>query len=140
MFKTCWDVLVLLATIYVAIVVPYNAAFPEQVQTCWNLFDLAKTCSSPQVTFPDNCFNTSRAGHERQVRAEAFVSPNESADATADSETEHVFNGTTSVTTNSFLDDDSDTNMKSSIVMDVIVETIFIIGKKSNILTFFQKK
>ena len=27
MFKTCWDMLVLLATIYVAIVVPYNAAF-----------------------------------------------------------------------------------------------------------------
>ncbi len=27
MIKTCWDILVLLATIYVAIVVPYNAAF-----------------------------------------------------------------------------------------------------------------
>ena len=29
MFKTVWDVLILLATIYVAIVVPYNACFPE---------------------------------------------------------------------------------------------------------------
>ena len=29
MFKTCWDVLVLFATIYVAIMVPYNASFPD---------------------------------------------------------------------------------------------------------------
>ena len=32
MFKTCWDILVLLATIYVAIVVPYNAAFHDPVR------------------------------------------------------------------------------------------------------------
>lgn len=28
-FKTCWDVFVLLSTIYVAVFVPYNACFPE---------------------------------------------------------------------------------------------------------------
>ena len=41
MFKTCWDVLVLLATIYVAIVVPYNAAFIE----------------SDNVQMPKSCYN-----------------------------------------------------------------------------------
>ena len=28
-FKTCWDVFVLLSTIYVAVFVPYDACFPE---------------------------------------------------------------------------------------------------------------
>ena len=28
MFKSCWDLVILLATFYVAVIVPYNAAFP----------------------------------------------------------------------------------------------------------------
>jgi hypothetical protein len=40
-FKTCWDFLVLLATIYVAIVVPYNAAFQYQVK-----------CNSTELGYP----------------------------------------------------------------------------------------
>ena len=31
LLQTCWDILVLLATIYVAIIVPYNASFHEQI-------------------------------------------------------------------------------------------------------------
>ena len=30
MLKTCWDLVILLATFYVAVMVPYNAAFLDQ--------------------------------------------------------------------------------------------------------------
>jgi potassium voltage-gated channel Eag-related subfamily H protein 8 len=32
-FKTCWDWLILVATFYVAVVVPYNAAFGKRTET-----------------------------------------------------------------------------------------------------------
>lgn len=33
MFKTCWDLVILLATFYVAVTVPYNAAFLQDKPT-----------------------------------------------------------------------------------------------------------
>ena len=88
-FKTFWDVLVLLATIYVAIVVPYNACFPESQDY------LADECLFPRGSIS-----------------------NDSKTNTSD----------TTNTTSSFLNTDL-YQMKRSIVVDVIVEAIFIVGK-----------
>ena len=79
MFKTCWDVLVLLGTIYVAIVVPYNACFTEPFQQ--------------QV----GCYYS-----------------NHSNTSISESDQDH--------------NDNDEDQRKRSIVVDVIVETIFIIG------------
>ena len=78
MFKTCWDVLVLLGTIYVAVVVPYNACFVEN-------FDMPLTCFENGV----NQTNYSTSSNF------------------------------------SILEEDQ---MKRSIVVDVIVEAVFIVG------------
>ena len=90
-FKTSWDVLVLLATIYVAIVVPYNACFPET-----------------QDALPAECF----LGIQSDLN-ETKIAENSSS---------------TGFLTNNLY------QMKRSIVVDVIVEAIFIIGKYVNFL------
>ena len=99
-FKTFWDVLVLLATIYVAIVVPYNACFPES-EDSW-----AAECLFPTGT---NLTNDSwNAWNNVEVASDA--------------------NTSNTVAASGFLNTDL-YQMKRSIVVDVIVEAIFILGK-----------
>ena len=93
-FKTSWDVLVLLATIYVAIVVPYNACFPEEA-------------------WPPECYDLEFGLNETKMT-------------------------TNSSNTASFLTNDL-YQMKRSIVVDVIVEAIFILGKTSNFTSIWAR-
>ena len=100
-FKTFWDVLVLLATIYVAIVVPYNACFPES-EDSW-----AAECLFPTGT---NSTNDSWNQAWNTVEAAAYSVANTSSNTVASWNTDLY-------------------QMKRSIVVDVIVEAIFILGK-----------
>ena len=99
-FKTFWDVLVLLATIYVAIVVPYNACFPES-EDSW-----AAECLFPTGTNSTN--DSWNAWNNVEVVSDA--------------------NTSNTVAASGFLNTDL-YQMKRSIVVDVIVEAIFILGK-----------
>lgn len=102
MFKTCWDVIVLLGTIYVAIVVPYNACFIE------NLEFMDEACF-------ENA-NISNFYNEQQV-LQLLGKNNES-----------------------LILDEEEEQMKRSIVVDVIVEAIFIVDILLNFRTSFVNR
>jgi len=48
--KTAWDVIVLMCTIYVAIVVPYNAAFQVRLRACVDTQTSAQTWAAATAT------------------------------------------------------------------------------------------
>lgn len=105
--KTVWDMVVLLATIYVAIVVPYNAAFhsPEAEET-----ECRGDVASDIHVVGGNTIV--RAHHNRGRRYSGNLSDSYYDDPDEDR------------------DEVQEVAKKGSIVMDVIVEGIFIIGKE----------
>ena len=117
MFKTFWDILVLLATIYVAVVVPYNACFTDPVDT------VPEHC----LQFPTNSSSSGlTSADEAEWAEQAGVSENGNGSSIFGS---HVLNGSDYNPSLMSLDDED--QMKRSIVVDVIVETVFIIGKET---------
>ena len=96
MFKTCWDVLVLLATIYVAVVVPYNAVFVTE----------------ESYDFPgEGCFLGNESSYHYMPLMKPLDPKNE---LSRDNKSQML---------------EEEDQMKRSIVVDVIVEAVFIVGK-----------
>ncbi|XP_059089572.1 potassium voltage-gated channel subfamily H member 8-like [Tigriopus californicus] len=100
MVKTCWDILVLMATIYVAIVVPYNAAFHDPVICHSEVLTNVHVMGGGVVSIEPSA--------NRTKRQEVLVKVEE--------------------------------EKKASIVLDVIVEAIFIIDILLNFRTTFVNK
>ena len=101
--KTCWDILVLLATIYVAIVVPYNAAFHDPVLCHPDVLSSVHLVGTGSIVRSNYSWNGSGGG----------------AAAAAENRTKREDIVTVEV----------EEEKKASIVMDVIVEGIFIVGE-----------
>ena len=83
MFKTCWDVFVLLSTIYVAVVVPYNACFPETFELPEGCFNETGSNGSQALfpwgfrldsEIPPPTLNLSSSGYiANQIKSSIFV-------------------------------------------------------------------
>ena len=83
MFKTCWDVFVLLSTIYVAVVVPYNACFPETFELPEGCFNETGSNASQALfpwgfrldsEIPPPTLNLSSSGYiANQIKSSIFV-------------------------------------------------------------------
>lgn len=138
--KTCWDVLVLMATIYVAIVVPYNAAFHEPV-TCRymrNVVQAAIIVDQLVLCCRDTVVSNVHVVGNSIVDTSAVVDlSGHQQDPRARRNTDDVITAKLGNTTRLSSADGSFSNAsvtvveekkKSSIVVDVFVEAIFIIG------------
>ena len=166
MIKTCWDILILIATIYVALVVPYNAAFHGQNKcegskateftesevdplalkqtqlvngTSLEILDNTEDFLQDHLhRFDDDedelgsgtlmtiLTNGSVAAHAATILDGTISTPSSrQQDSSNLTDTE---NGTVMVDDIGSHPDDL-VDLKGSIVLDIIVETVFIVGK-----------
>ncbi len=122
MVKTCWDVLVLLATIYVAIVVPYNAAFHDPV-VCHG-----EVGSDMHVAGVGTIVNVHKDPNRPAAAPVTAPSSNASSSLFKSNASSSSSSSTPSSTV---IIQQQEQQKKASIVMDVIVEAIFIIGTRT---------
>ncbi|CAG0892853.1 unnamed protein product [Darwinula stevensoni] len=137
-FKTCWDWFVLVATLYVAVVVPYNAAFIDDDDTlCSDVFPIENRSADCNETWPaESGFDTDKEGGGGEGEEEANVAImeereegriglpcNDSRNASCDH--------------HSSLGDQPD---RPSLVTDVVVEILFIVDIILNFRTTYVNK
>ena len=123
-FKTCWDWFVLVATLYVAVVVPYNAAFIDDDDTlCSDVFPIENRSTDCNETWPaESGFDSEKEGGEGEEEAHVAIME----------EREGRIGLPCNASRNASCDHHSslgaDQPDRPSLVTDVVVEILFIVG------------